>query len=198
MYLQEKFTALNGYLSIRLTSDSGFNAFCYGFGNVESYSYSAGTNVKDLFQKLLITNKFTSVDANAVTCKGTPFIASITLPYRPNVLKWKIPSYAQVDDLSPKAIDSSIVSGKKIYTYKLNTELIYQTAGTYSIEVIVNNPLGDGCSGEQEISFDLEVIEPPKAINKIISSNCIADSVNFIDASIVNANVDIKKRTINI
>ena len=187
-YLQEKFTALNGYLSIRLTSDSGFNAFCYGFGNVESYSYSAGTNVKDLFQKLLITNKFTSVDANAVTCKGTPFIASITLPYKPNVLKWKIPSYAQVDDLSPKAIDSSIVSGKKIYTYKLSTELIYQTAGTYSIEVIVNNPLGDGCSGEQEISFDLEVIEPPKAINKIISSNCVADSVNFIDASIVNTN----------
>ena len=187
-YLQEKFTALNGYLSIRLTSDSGFNAFCYGFGSVESYSYSAGTNVKDLFQKLLITNKFTSVDANAVTCKGTPFIASITLPYKPNVLKWKIPSFAQVDDLSPRAIDSSIVSGKKIYTYKLNTELIYQTAGTYTIEVIVNNPLGDGCSGEQEISFDLEVIEPPKAINKIITSNCVTDSVNFIDASILNAN----------
>lgn len=187
-YLQEKFKVVNSFLSIRLTSDSGFNAFCYGFGNVESYSYSAGTNVKDLFQKLLITNKFTSVDANAVTCKGTPFIASITLPYKPNVLKWKIPSFAQVDDLSPRAIDSSIVSGKKIYTYKLNTELIYQIAGTYTIEVIVNNPLGDGCSGEQEISFDLEVLEPPKAINKIITSNCVTDSVNFIDASIVNAN----------
>lgn len=188
-YLQEKFKVVNSFLSIRLTSDSGFNAFCYGFGNVESYSYSAGTNVKDLFQKLLITNKFTSVDANAVTCKGTPFIASITLPYKPNVLKWKIPSYAQVDDTSPKAIDSTIVSGKKIYTFKLNTELIFQTAGTYTIEVVVNNPLGnDGCSGEQEISFDLEVLEPPKAINKIITSNCVTDSVNFIDASIVNAN----------
>jgi len=189
-YLQEKFNVGNaGYLSIRLTSDSGFNAFCYGFGNVESYSYSAGTNVKDLFQKLLITNKFTSVDANAVTCKGAPFIASITLPYKPNVLKWKIPSYTQIDDLVPKAIDSSFVSGKWIYTYKLNTELIYQTAGTYTIEVIVNNPLGDvGCSGEQEISFDLEVLEPPKALNKIITSNCVSDSVSFQDASIVNAN----------
>ena len=189
-YLQEKFNVGNaGYLSIRLTSDSGFNAFCYGFGNVESYSYSAGTNVKDLFQKLLITNKFTSVDANAVTCKGAPFIASITLPYKPNVLKWKIPSYTQIDDLAPKAIDSSFVSGKWIYTYKLNTELIYQTAGTYTIEVIVNNPLGDvGCSGEQEISFDLEVLEPPKALNKIITSNCVSDSVSFKDASIVNAN----------
>ena len=189
-YLQEKFNVGNaGYLSIRLTSDSGFNAFCYGFGNVESYSYSAGTNVKDLFQKLLITNKFTSVDANAVTCKGAPFIASITLPYKPNVLKWKIPSYTQIDDLAPKAIDSSFVSGKWIYTYKLNTELIYQTAGTYTIEVIVNNPLGDvGCSGEQEISFDLEVLEPPKALNKIITSNCVSDSVSFQDASIVNAN----------
>ena len=188
-YLQEKFNIGNaGFLSIRLTSDSGFNAFCYGFGNVESYSYSAGTNVKDLFQKLLITNKFTSVDANAVTCKGAPFIASITLPYKPNVLKWKIPSYAQVDDLAPQAIDSTIVSGKKIYTYKLSTELIYQIAGTYTIEVIVNNPLGDGCSGEQEISFDLEVLEPPKAANKIITSNCVADSVSFSNATIVNAN----------
>lgn len=188
-YLQEKFTVANGtFLSIRLTSDSGFNAFCYGFGNVESYSYSAGTNVKDLFQKLLITNKFASVDAKAVTCKGAPFIASITLPYIPNLLKWKIPSYAQVDDTSPKAIDSTIVSGKKIYIFKLNTELIFQTAGTYTIEVVVNNPLGnDGCSGEQEISFDLEVLEPPKALNKIITSNCVADSVSFKDASIVNA-----------
>jgi gliding motility-associated-like protein len=187
-YLQEKFKVVNSFLSIRLTSDSGFNAFCYGFGGVESYSYSAGTNVKDLFQKLLITNKFASVDAKAVTCKGAPFIASITLPYIPNLLKWKIPSYAQVDDLSPKAIDSTIVSGKKIYTFKLNKELIYQTAGTYTIEVVVNNPLGvDGCSGEQEISFDLEVLEPPKALNKIITSNCVADSVSFKDASIVNA-----------
>jgi gliding motility-associated-like protein len=189
-YLQEKFTIGNTpFLSIRLTSDSGFNAFCYGFGNVESYSYSAGTNVKDLFQKLLITNKFTSVDANAVTCKGAPFIASITLPYIPDLLKWKIPSFPQVVDLAPKAIDTTIVSGKDIYTFKLNTELIYQTAGTYTIEVIVNNPLGsDGCSGEQEISFDLEVLEPPKAFNKIITSNCISDSVSFSDASILNAN----------
>ncbi len=187
-YLQERFKVVDAYLSIRLTSDSGFNAFCYGFGPFESYSYSAGTNVKDLFQKLLITNKFTSVDANAVTCKGAPFIASITLPYKPNVLKWKIPSFDPVDDPSPKPIDSTLVSGKMIYTYKLTKELIYQTAGTYTIEVIVNNPLGDGCSGEQEISFDLEVLEPPKALNKIITSNCVADSVSFADASIVNAN----------
>ena len=188
-YLQEKFSvAVGTFLSVRLTSDSGFNAFCYGFGNPESYSYSAGTNVKDLFQKLLITNKFTSVDANAVTCKGAPFIASITLPYKPNVLKWKIPLYDQINDSTPKPIDSSLVSGKMIYTYKLNKELIYQTAGTYTIEVIVNNPLGDGCSGEQEINFDLEVLEPPKALNKIITSNCVADSVSFEDASIVNAN----------
>ena len=189
-YLQEKFTIGNTpFLSIRLTSDSGFNAFCYGFGSVESYSYSAGTNVKDLFQKLLITNKFTSVDANAVTCKGAPFIASITLPYIPNLLKWKIPSFPQIVDDAPKATDTTIVSGKEIYTFKLNTELIYQDAGTYTIEVIVNNPLGtEGCSGEQEISFDLEVLEPPKALNKIITSNCVSDSVSFADASILNAN----------
>ena len=188
-YLQEKLNVGNtAFLSLRLTSDSGFNAFCYGFGQVESYSYSAGTNVKDLFQKLLITNKFTSVDANAVTCKGSPFVASITLPYKPNILKWKIPAYPQVDDLSPQPIDSTMVNGKLIFTYKLNQELTYKIAGTYTIEVIVNNPIGDGCSGEQEISFDLEVLEPPKALNTIITSHCVSDSVSFKDASIVNEN----------
>lgn len=188
-YLQQKISvANNAFLSIRLTSDSGFNAFCYGFGQVESYSYSAGTNVKDLFQKLLITNKYTTIDANAVTCKGSPFVASITLPYKPNILKWKIPAHDQIDDLAPKAVDSALVNGKMIYTYRLNTELIYQNAGTYTIVVVINNPIGDGCSGEQELSFDLEVLEPPKANNQILTSHCQSDSVSFKDASILNGN----------
>jgi hypothetical protein len=42
-YLQQSFAVSNGNSSsIRLTSDSGFNAICYGFGSFESYGYSAG------------------------------------------------------------------------------------------------------------------------------------------------------------
>ena len=185
-YLQEKFVVDTGsFLSVRLSSDSGFNAFCYGFGSYESYMYSAGTNVKDLFQKLLITNKFASVTSEAVTCIGAPFIASITLPYKPVTIKWKIPNLAQIDDLAPKPKDSVVINNKTVYTYQLSKDLIFDTKGVYNLKVIVNNPTFDGCSGEQEISFDLEVIGPPDVKNKIISSNCLADSARFVDQTIL-------------
>ena len=32
------------------------------------------------------------------------------------------------------------------------------------------------------------MLEPPKALNKIITSNCVSDSVSFADASTLNAN----------
>lgn len=187
-FLQEKFNVNAGsFLSVRLTSDSGFNAFCYGFGGVESYMYSAGTNVKDLFQKLLITNKFASVTSEAVTCVGAPFIASITLPYKPVSIKWKIPNLSQIDDLAPVPFDSLIINNKKVYSYKLAQDLIFNAVGTNTIQVIVNNPTADGCTGEQEISFDLEVIGPPAVKNLIKSSNCLADSVLFSDQTVLSA-----------
>lgn len=188
-YLQESFNVVaNSFLSVRLTSDSGFNAFCYGFGQVESYMYSAGTNVKDLFQKLLITNKFASVTSEALTCTGTPFNASITLPYKPLTIKWKIPNYSQIDEPSPMPFDSLIVSNKIVYTYKLNSDISYSNLGTYNFQVIVNNPTADGCSGEQELSFDLVVAAPPTTNQLIVSSNCLSDSVQISDATILGPN----------
>ena len=187
-YLQEQFTvSANNYLSVRLTSDSGFNAFCYGFGNVESYMYSAGTNVKDLYQKLLVTNKFASVTTDAITCKGSPFIASITLPYKPISLKWLIPDYTIPDDFAPQAKDSVIINSKWVYTYQLDKALIYNNTGIYNFRVIVNNPTADGCSGEQEINFDLEVSGPPNVKDTIITNNCVSDSVQISDQTIFTA-----------
>jgi gliding motility-associated-like protein len=186
-YLQEYFTVSSGtFKSIRLSSDSGFNAFCYGFGDFESYAYSAGTNVKDLFQKLIVTNKYSTTIASAITCKGSPFNASITLPYKPNSLKWKIPLYTQVDDYNPIPFDSVFISGKMVYTYNLATELIYSNVGIYNIQVYADNPTPDGCSGEQEINFDLEVLGPPNVLDTIIYNNCLSDSVLFMDKTILN------------
>lgn len=186
-YLQEKFIVSAGsFLSVRLSSDSGFNAFCYGFGQVESYMYSAGTNVKDLFQKLLITNKLASVTSEAVTCIGAPFIASITLPYKPVSIKWKIPNYTQIDDLLPIPYDSLIINNKQVYSYRLAQDLIFNTIGNFTFQVIVNNPTADGCTGEQELNFDLEVIGPPSVKNLIKSSNCLEDAVTFLDQTVLS------------
>jgi gliding motility-associated-like protein len=179
-YLQESFSVAGSFLSLRLTSDSGFNAFCYGFGNVESYMYSAGTNVKDLYQQLFVNNEY-AIEKNPITCKGSPFKATITLPYKPLSLKWKVQNYNDFVDNGPKPIDSTLINGKQIYKYILDTNIIYNTVGTFNFQVIANNPTIDGCSGEQEINFDLIVIAPPDGNFNFVTSNCITDSVSLSD-----------------
>jgi hypothetical protein len=51
-----------------LSSDSGFNALAYGFASAESYGYSAGANVKDLYQFMSVRNQYATVNFPAA-CK---------------------------------------------------------------------------------------------------------------------------------
>ena len=168
-----------------LNSDSGFNALAYGYAAAESYGYSAGSNVKDLYQTLTTSNKFAKVKLPA-TCKGTPFNISITLPYEPVSLEWKIPTYAAIPkDNAPQKDSSKLVNGKTVYYYSLKGNYVYDTIKTYSIQVIANNPTADGCTGEQQIDFDLQVFEPPKAGFELKSTNCSTDSLLFSDTTTV-------------
>jgi len=161
-------------------SDSGFNAIAYGYGYAESYGYNAGTNVKDLYQTLSINNQY-AIENNPITCKGSPFKAAITLPYKPISLKWKVQNYNDFIDNAPKPISSTMINGKEIYKYILDTNIMYNKVGTFNFQVIANNPTSDGCSGEQEINFDLTVIAPPAGNFNLITSNCIKDSVILSD-----------------
>lgn len=166
-----------------LSADSGFNALAYGYAAAESYGYSAGSSVKDLYQTLTTNNKFATVKLPA-TCKGTPFNISITLPYQPLSLEWKVPNYPAIPkDNAPKYDSTYLVSGKRIYSYSLKGTFVYNTISTYNIQVIANNPTTDGCSGEQQIDFDLQVFEPPKGGFKFTTTNCITDSIAFVDTT---------------
>ncbi len=146
-----------------ISSDSGFNATAYGYGTAESYGYNAGANVKDLYQYVTTSNMYATVNS-PVACKGSPFIFSITLPYVPLSMSWKIPNYPDYSNPGPVVPDSSfILNGRTLYLYKLPSSYVYNAIGTYPVVVTVNNPTADGCSGEQTISFDLEVFDPPVA-----------------------------------
>jgi hypothetical protein len=70
-----------------LSSDSGFNALAYGFASAESYGYSAGANVKDLYQFMSVRNKYATVNFPA-GCKNSPLFFSITFPYQPTQIRW--------------------------------------------------------------------------------------------------------------
>jgi len=188
-YLQEDVTfSTNTSPSHRIVCDTGFICIAYGYGNVESYGYNAGTNVIDLYQKLTVNNDYATVKLPA-TCRGTPFKASITLPYQPLSLVWNIPKYPNIPpDYAPVYDSTYIVNGKTIYRYTLGQYLTYDSVGTYTIELKVNNPTADGCSGEQIIDFDLIVYNPPVANFTISSAHCLGDTLFLNDNSTLGPN----------
>ncbi len=163
----------SGVFSIQ--SDSGFNAIAYGFGNAESYGYNAGTNVVDLFQYVSIQNTNATVNS-PLACKSSPFNLAITLPYVPLSIKWVITNYPDVINNAPVPDSTFILNGKTLYIFRLPTPYIYNTIGIYPVVVTVNNPTPDGCTGEQIISFNLQVFAPPTANFSWTSTGC-TDSI---------------------
>ncbi len=166
-----------------ILSDSGFNAIAYGYGAAESYGYNAGTNIKDLFQTIIIKNPFGTV-AFPATCVNTPFNIAITLPYQATKLVWDFKgTFPNITTNNPVADSNFLVDGKTVYLYRLTTPYIYNTVGTYPITVVATNPTSEGCSGVNEIDYDIQVFEKPKANWDFLHTGCLTDSVKFIDSS---------------
>lgn len=197
-YLHENVTAAtNSNPSHRIQADSGFIALAYGLGTVESYGYNAGTNVIDLYQYVTLRNQYATVNFPA-TCVGTQFKFSITLPYQPVKIKWDFNSATGLSPNAPVQIDpptgSSVVpadssfvkDGKTLYVYKLPADYVFSNPGTYPVKVLVNNPTPDGCSGDQEVNYDVVVYPEPVADWTVTSNGCVTIPAQFKDAT--NAN----------
>jgi len=171
-----------------LTSDSGFNALAYGYGNAESYGYSAGANVKDLYQFVSILNQYATVNFPA-TCRNTPFYFRIVFPYQPTQIQWVFGAalnalgMTDVTITSPVFDSTWVVNGRQVYRYSLPLQYTITATGIYQIKVIANNPTPDGCSGVQEIDYDLQVFNPPAAGFYFNTNGCVTSPVNFFDTS---------------
>jgi gliding motility-associated-like protein len=166
-----------------LASDSGFNATAYGYANAETYGYSAGSNVKDLYQFVSVQNQDAIVTFPAA-CKSSPFYVYQTLPYQPTSITWHF--YGLFPDYimgTPVHDSTYFVSGRQVWRYKIPTPYVINTPGTYPITVEVVNPTADGCGGLQEIDYDLEVFPPPVADFDWNHSGCVTDTVYFNENS---------------
>lgn len=183
-YLQEDVTNLSIINPVQtLVADSSFSAIAYGYGNVESYGYNAGTNVRDQFQFITIKNEYATVNFPA-TCVNSPFNFAITLPYEPTQLKWQFYGRFKDTTIDDPDFDSTwVVEGRNIYQYRLPGTYVLSQTGLYKVTVIANNPTSDGCSGEQQIDYEVEVFAKPKADFVWQHTGCSTDSVKFIDAS---------------
>ena len=190
-YLKEDLTARAATNPVfSLTADSGFSAIAYGFGNVESYGYNAGTNVKDLYQFVSISNQYASVNT-PTTCVGANFNIGMTFPYQPTSIEWQFGTalnamgFTNVVLTNPVYTSTTVVNGKTLYYYQLPNTYIVSAIGTYPIKVFASNPTSDGCGGQQEINYDLEVLVRP-ASNFTAAASCVDVPVQFTDATTNN------------
>lgn len=166
-----------------IESDSGFNAIAYGFGNVESYGYNAGTNIKDLYQYITLQNPYASINFPA-TCENTLFTFSITFPYQPTQIAWQFYGLLADTTLNNPVYDSTwTVDGRQLYRYKLPSFYSINATGNYPIKVTAINPFIDGCEGEQEIDYELKVYASPAADFTFANNTCIGNPVLFFDQS---------------
>lgn len=174
--------------SYRLLADSGFNAIAYGWGDNESYAYSAGTNIKDLYTSLGITTPYGAA-ASPSACVGTGSRIKISLPYKVDSIWWQINALPgnPLDTMTrypPSVIDSiRQVNGKDVYWYSLPRLYVFNTPGTYPVTITTFSPVGDGCGSEQEYSFEMEVYPKPISDFTFTTDGCVTNPVQFTDAS---------------
>jgi len=172
----------------RIVCDSGFNAIAYGFASAESYGYSAGTNLKDLYQYVTVDNEYATVNFPA-GCKNSPFKFSMTFPYQPTQIQWifgpALNAFGLADTTinNPVADSSWVTNGRTLYRYKLKRINVIPTSGTYPIKIVAINPTTDNCSGEQDIDYDLQIFDPPTTAFGYTNNGCITNPVVFQDST---------------
>lgn len=171
----------------RLSADSGFSAIAYGFGNVESYGYNAGTNVVDLYNNANLYVPFSTIPNQLITCVNTDFKYKISFPYQPISLLWDFhgdPLHPNVTQPAPLAYDSVVVvNGQNIYWYSLPGFYNYTIPGTYQVSVIAQTGGVGGCGSEAVKDFEITIVNRPQAGYNFNAPACFAEIVNFTNTS---------------
>ncbi|HUH32767.1 MAG TPA: PKD domain-containing protein, partial [Daejeonella sp.] len=164
-----------------LRADKGFNAIAYGFGSAESYGYSAGANVESLGIEL-ITRVQNIKAANG--CVSEPLEFKVTLPYRATKLTWNLEDGFPAREFTAPAADSSYTDGGILYyVYELKDTIRYSTAKDYSVNVIAEKALADGCGSSEQLFFDFSIFNPPVPKFSNEQAVCAGDSLSFKDES---------------
>lgn len=142
----------------RLRSDSGFIAISYGFGNVESYGYVGGTNIRNLVQ---------SIEASADSiCLGDTLFFKGILSYTPLSLKWYF--------------DDGTTSQQQ------NPFKVFRQAGNYVVSLVTTRSGITDCSSTDSSVYVIRVHDYPTA-RFSLAQHCLSDSFYFVDSSSSNS-----------
>ena len=164
-----------------LQADKGFNAIAYGFGSAESYGYSAGANVESLGIELV--TRVQNVKATN-GCVNEPLKFKVTLPYQATKLSWNLEDGLPIREFSAPVADSSYTESDLVYyVYELADTIRYSQPKDYSVNVIAEKALTDGCGSSEQLFFDFSIFNPPVPKFSNDPGICAGDSLKFRDES---------------
>ncbi len=179
-YMYGQFPVASGTHNIN--ASDGFNAIAYGFGNAESYGYSAGTNLKNLNEFVQIKN--TAGDSVASACIGQDLKLQVTIPYKTTRIIWSPQNGdSTYTDNQPTLISQTVKENKPLYTYAYPKNLIYKTVGNYGVKLKVFNAIADACGSYEDLDIALTVYDNPNASFTVKNLTCQSDTLLFTDKS---------------
>ncbi|HTM98785.1 MAG TPA: gliding motility-associated C-terminal domain-containing protein [Pedobacter sp.] len=170
--------------SLTLTADDGFNAIAYGFGQAESYAYSAGTSLASS-QFLVLVNKY-SKNENTTACVGQATDFKLTIPYLLTRITWKLgngsPDFV---DTNPVPVVTTNLDGN-LYTYTSPVNKIFGTVGQTVVSAIaeIATSTNTCITGILELNFTVDVNALPSPDFSLSSTDvCLGSEVKPIDHS---------------
>ena len=167
-YVYARLNITNG--THTLTSDSGFIAHVYGFGEKESYSYPAGGETKDLTAFITINGKVYKADGDNKICGDDKVTFGCELNYEYDSIYWNFGDGA--DSLATQ-LDS--------------IEHVYERPDHYNAYVLIYRHMGedDGCvnfNAVDSIAFMVNIGNFKIDIERTIMPACThqGDAVDYL------------------
>ncbi|MEJ6982334.1 PKD domain-containing protein [Pedobacter sp. P351] len=147
----------------RVTAGGGFVAIAYGYGNVESYAYLAGSDLKNLNQFIQVENPVTQ-QLLSNGCVNQPYNVSLVLPYITNSLSWDLGNGISRSYTNP-AYTTVTSNGVQAYSYQYpeTAEAVYTSSGKKTLSTTSINPAPAGCDATETIKLFLDIYDLPIA-----------------------------------
>ncbi|RYF21537.1 MAG: PKD domain-containing protein [Flavobacteriales bacterium] len=168
--------------SLTLTADDGFNAIAYGFGNAESYSYSAGTNLSSNNYLTVVDETRNEESPNG--CIGQTVDFKVNLPYQPDYITWTLEGGVPetINNLTPEI---KTANGQTTYVYRYPINKTYTQVGEYHLEVVAHVPANTtNCtSGDITTNYVFNIYDLPVTAFEAPSISCANSEVQFTDKS---------------
>ncbi|GGI28591.1 PKD domain-containing protein [Pedobacter mendelii] len=178
-------SANSTFKSLTLTADDGFNAIAYGFGNAESYAYSAGTNLSSNNYLTVVNESKNEESPNG--CVGQVVDFKINLPYQPDKITWTLDNEPVVitTNLTP---ETKTLNGQTVYVYRYPAQKTYTTSGEYHLNVVAHVPNNaSNCqSGDLETNYIFTIYDLPTANFDLVTSSCAKSEITLTDKSSSN------------